>query len=231
MVTRTHNNPAESNPSLFLTVKNSIKQYKARWLIASLVILATLMVSNPQGFINLWLTRDQQAMLMVERQEFGKAALTFSDQHWIAYSYYANGEFLQAATIFAQLTGEEALFGEANALAHAGNINLAIKRYEELLAEGPQENTNNALREQAQANLAILTELAKKQVKTKAKDGCGPPPDDAIQMSEEELAQIKKNSPKNQANLSGEMWLQQVQQNPSKFLKKKFKQEYTDANR
>ncbi|WNC70240.1 hypothetical protein RI845_08890 [Thalassotalea nanhaiensis] len=213
-----------SNPSAFAKLIKNVKAYKSRWLLTALLLITTIIYSNPQPFVNLWLSRDQQAMLMVEREEFAKAALTFSNQHWIAYSYYANGEFLQAASVYSQIPGEVALFGEANALAHAGNINLAITKYEKLL-----ENNRNHV--QAQHNLAIVKELAKNQVKTKTKGGGSPSPDNAVQMSKEELAKIKDQPQKNKAKMTGEMWLQQVEQNPTKFLKKKFQQEYVDANR
>lgn len=212
------------NINAFAKLSENVKAYKLRWLTTAILLIAAIIYSNPQTFINLWLSRDQQAMVMVEREEFGKAALTFSNQHWIAYSYYANGEFLQAANVFAQIPGEQALFSEANALAHAGNINLAIVKYEKLL----EKNSEHI---QAQHNLAIVKELAKNQVKTESKGGQGPSPEDAIQMSEEELAKIKEKQQKKQAPLTGEMWLQQVEQNPTKFLKKKFQQEYVDANR
>ncbi|WOH38633.1 hypothetical protein RI844_05280 [Thalassotalea fonticola] len=212
------------NTSAFAKFGNNIKAYKSRWLLTVILLITTIIYSNPQAFINLWLSRDQQAMLMIEREEFGKAALTFSEQHWVAYSYYANGEFLQAAMVFSQIPGEVALFGEANALAHAGNINLAIIKYEKLIE-------NNGQHVHAQHNLAIVKEVAKNQVKTEAKGGGGPSPDNAVQMSEEELAKIKDKPQKNQTKLTGEMWLQQVEQNPTKFLQKKFQQEYIDANR
>ncbi|TRX56495.1 hypothetical protein [Thalassomonas sp. M1454] len=217
-VTKAFNNKA------FTKLSESIKTYKTRWLITAILLITMSIYSNPQSFVNLWLSRDQQAMLMVEREEFGKAALTFSDQHWIAYSYYANGEFLQAANVFAQIPGKQALFSQANALMHAGNINLAIARYEKLL----EINSQHA---KALHNLAVAKKLAENQVKTQSKGGQGPSPDNAVEMSEEELAKIKAKQQKKQPPLTGEMWLQQVDQNPTKFLQNKFQQEYVDANR
>ena len=144
--------------------------------------------------------------------------------HWIAYSYYANGEFAQAASAFSQMSGEEALFGEANALAQAGNLNRAIQKYEELLAENEDHS-------KAKTNLAIVQEVASNQVKSESKGGQGDTPENAVLMSKEELAKIKERPQKEQVQLTGEMWLEQVEQNPSKFLKRKFQQEYIDANR
>lgn len=205
-------------------LKANVATYKLRWLFATIIAIAASIYSNPQGFLNLWLTRDQQAMLMVDKKEFGQAALTFSDQRWIAYSYYANGEYSQAASMFSQLKGEDALFGEANALALAGNARSAITRYEQIL-------DTNSEHIGAQKNLAILESFLKKQVRTKSKDGDSEQSDDVKEMSEEDLKNLKDSKPKYENSLSGEMWLQQVQQNPEKFLQKKFQQEYVDANR
>lgn len=205
-------------------LKTNFGQYKLRWLLVFSVIIAASIYNNPQGFINLWLTRDQQAMLMVDKKEFDRAALTFSDQRWIAYSYYANGEFTQAASVFAQISGDEALFGQANALALGGDARRAITKYEELIA-------NNSEHVGAQKNLILLKSLLRKQVMKKSNDGDNDKSDQAEEMSKEDLAKLKDAKPNYQNNLSGEMWLQQVKQNPEKFLQKKFQQEYLDANR
>lgn len=208
-----------------MTLANRIWQWqglitrfcKAHIVVVSLVfigMLSLLIYGNQQAFINLWLTRDQQAMVSLQQGDAAKAALTFSDENWIAYSYYADGDFATAANVFAKLDGPEAKFSQANALAHAGQFIQASALYKQVLAVKPQYQA-------ATDNLKLMTEVIKKMKKSSGKKEL------SNEIARNQKFTNKKNKPTAiKKELSSALWLQQVQQNPSKFLRKKFQQEY-----
>lgn len=195
---------------------------KAHKLLSSLVFVALLSLAiyaNPQAFINLWLSRDQQAMITLNQGNAAKAALTFSDKQWIAYSYYADGDFEQSANLYAQVEGVDAKFSQANALAHAGQFQLASSLYKEVLAI-------EAKHSEATSNLKLMGELIKKIKKSKGKKEFS----NEIAKNQK-FTKTDKKAKKADQILSSDLWLQRVQHNPSKFLRKKFQQEYKNAQK
>lgn len=189
--------------------------------VITLVILA-LSVSaylNPQSFLNLWLTRDQQGMILLEQNKTDKAALTFNNTQWVAFSFYADGDFEQAANLFAQFEGVEAMFSRANALAHGGQYFKAAQLYQEVLALEPNNKA-------ASENLALIDKVIKNLKKKPGKK----------ELSNEVAPNLKMNSTKKKVTekakvQSSQLWLEQVQQNPSKFLRKKFQQEHQNESK
>ena len=203
-------------------VINISKVYQNHKKIAITLVILALAISaylNPQGFLNLWLTRDQQGMVLLEQNKTGKAALTFNDTKWVAFSFYADGNFEQAANLFAQFEGIEATFSRANALAHSGQYFKAAELYQEVLVLEPN---NKAARD----NLALMNKVIKSLKKRPGKK----------ELSNEVAPNLKMNSTKKkvveQAKVqSSKLWLEQVQQNPSKFLRKKFQQEHQNETK
>lgn len=177
--------------------------------------------SSPQSFINLWLTRDQQAMIYFNKGEYDKAESLFNDTHWAAYSFYLNGEFIQAAKLYGQLNTISARFSQANALAHAAKYQEAAKIYRQILAE-------QATHKGAKNNLQRVKKLLETRVSSPASSMDGEV--SGNQRLGGSKSQVKKKQLTKSAPLrSDAIWLKQVQENPEKFLKKKFKQEYINA--
>ncbi|KGJ94131.1 tetratricopeptide repeat protein [Colwellia psychrerythraea] len=216
MVTATIKNLAN------LRVSNICKLYlHNKKSVITLVILAlsTWTYINPQGFLNLWLTRDQQGMMLLEQGETSKAALTFNDKQWVAYSFYVEGDFEQAANLFVQFEGGDAIFSRANALAHLGQYFKAAELYQEVLTLAP----NNTA---ASENLSLMTQIIKSLKKRPGKKV----------LSNEIAPNLKVNNTEKkvieQAKVqSSKLWLEQVQQNPAKFLRKKFQQEHQNETK
>ena len=195
------------------------KAHKLLSFVAFIALLSLAIYANPQAFINLWLSRDQQAMLTLKQGDAGKAALTFSDKHWIAYSYYADGDFEQSANLYAKFEGVDAQFSQANALAHAGQFQLASALYQQVLVIEPEHS-------EAISNLKLMAKLIKKMKKSKGKKEFS----NEIAKNQK-LTKTDKKPQKADQPLSSELWLQRVQHNPSKFLRKKFQQEYKNAQK
>lgn len=200
-------------------VKPIFKQYK-RTIIAVIVILSTASIyDNPQGFLNLWMTRDQQAAMFLKQGDPERAALTFEDKKWSAYSFYQAGNFEQALALFKQQSSEDALFAQANAQAHLGQLFNAKASYIKLLK-------SNREHQGAQVNLKLMEEMIKKLKKSSKK---------VVELVED--GKVDKNTqytdaPKVKSEVpSDQLWLKQVQQNPGKFLRKKFQQEHVNASK
>jgi len=193
---------------------NFYQAYKLRLIGLSIVVLALSAYFNPQAFLNLWLTRDQQGVLLLEQGNPNKAALTFRDKDWVAFSFYADGNFEQAASLFAQFEGIEAQFSQANALAHAGQYFQAMAIYQAILSVEPNHK-------RAGDNLTLMNKLIKKMKKTPGKKELS----NEI-MKNQQVNEIKNEPTADKRIQSSQLWLEQVQQNPSKFLRKKFQQEH-----
>jgi tetratricopeptide (TPR) repeat protein len=198
-------------------------KHKTLTILTFLVIISLSIYANPQAFINLWLTRDQQAIVALKQGDTAKAAITFADKNWIAYSFYADGNFEQAAVLYKALykkmKGTDAQFSLANAMAHMGQYTEAGKGYQSILKDKPHHV-------EAQANLTLINELIEKmknapRKKSKSEEVAGKP----------KISDDKSKPKERKAHVSSELWIKQIQQNPSKFLRKKFQQEYTNANK
>lgn len=199
---------------------STLYQNNKKTVIAAVVLaLSAWAYANPQGFLNLWLTRDQQGMMLLDKGNTSKAALTFNDTQWVAYSFYADGNFQQAANLFAQFEGVEAIFSRANALAHIGQYFKAKELYQAVLAKEP----NNSA---ASDNLALMDKIIKNLKKKPGKKVLSNDIAPNMKMNKTEKKAMAK--PKVQ---SSKLWLEQVQQNPSKFLRKKFQQEHQNENK
>lgn len=108
--------------------------------MSRLTSLLLLGIPNPvlaAGFLDLWLTPDQQGQRLYEREQYAEAAEAFEDPAWRAASHYRAGDFEQAAALYGALTGPEAAFNRGNALVLLGSYDEAINSYEAALVARP----------------------------------------------------------------------------------------------
>ena len=219
-------NSATEASSIFQRIKRlpstMVRWYRAHLALSIAIIIglvSLVIYNNQQAFWNLWLTRDQQGMVVLNQGNPAKAARTFIDKDWIAYSFYADGDYQRAASIYAQYEGTQAKFSQANALAHAGQYFTAAELYQSVIEQEP----NN---QQAIENLALMEKIisnlkkspGKKTLSTEIADG-------------QKFVKVEKKPKSNNRLPSHALWLEQVQQNPSKFLRKKFQQEHLNEQK
>lgn len=115
-------------------------------------------IAEPQGlaWADLWQTRDQQATQLLKQQRYLEAASKFARQDWSAIANYKNGDFAKAVS---QLEGREdalSLYNKGNALAFKGDLEQAIKAYEQVLQQQPDHAD-------AKHNKAVLEQLLQQQ--------------------------------------------------------------------
>lgn len=208
--------------------------YRARKLQLNIFLLVLIILFSyikTQAMADLWLTRDQQGQVLFNLGYYRHAAATFNDPLWQAYSYYAAGNFDQAASIYSQFDLLEAKFFRANAMAHARHYVNAREVYQAILTENPNHQG-------AQENLrivqAIINEInltsqnqAVEQGESSKSLGDEPQTADGAKRQDiipQEMTQLTAEQILQDPKLN-EIWLRQVQKNPSRFLSYKFQQQ------
>jgi tetratricopeptide (TPR) repeat protein len=202
------------------SINATLKQYKKAIIAVLILLCATSVYDNPQGFLNLWLTRDQQGSLWLKQQNTERAAITFENKSWSAYSFYQAGDFEQALLLFKAEESEDSLFAQANALAHLGQVFKAKELYQVLLKKNNQHVGANK-------NLQLMEEIIKQLKKSPNKKTVELTEDGKMTNTSNQADAPKVNTP----IPTNQLWLKQVQQNPAKFLRKKFQQEHLNASK
>ncbi len=123
-----------------------------RGMLTLLLVGGWLNVAEAGWFLN----DNQEAMRAFENKDYTKATTLFTDADWRGSAAYKNGDFATAYAEFAKGNDETALYNQGNALAKAGKIDEAIKKYEEVL----QKNKDFA---DAEFNLEYLKKQQRQQ--------------------------------------------------------------------
>ncbi|MFT5483123.1 MAG: Ca-activated chloride channel family protein [Halieaceae bacterium] len=183
-------------------------------------------------FVDLWLTSDQQGRWYFERGEFERAAQVFSDSSWKAVAYYHAENFNAAADIFLQLNNAVAYMHAGNAFAHGQRYLDALDAYDESLRLRPNHAGSLANRRRVQELVDAINRMSESQQSE---------PGEAVERSEElgdeprraEGAQRETFDKEQTQTLSAEeilaneainaLWMREVQPNPARFLKIKFR--------
>lgn len=132
--------------------------FRRGWLLMlPLLIIFETPTAHAFGWQDLWKTKDQQAMQMMQQEDFNNAASTFKNPAWQASANYKSGDYEQSLSQFEQLeSSPQNLYNQANALAKMQNYEEAIKRYEQAIT---QQNDFTAAKE----NKALLEKLLEQQ--------------------------------------------------------------------
>jgi Ca-activated chloride channel family protein len=166
------------------------------------------------------LTPDQRAHRLFQRGQYAEAAERFTDPMWKGVALFENGDFKEAAGVFAGFDTAEGAFNHGNALVMLGKYEDAAARYQRALELKP-----------AWKPPVVNLEIARGRAKLVEKKGGdmtggamgadeitfekGPPPSSAGD------EQIEATGAAGDAELRA-VWLRQVQTKPADFLKAKF---------
>ncbi len=173
-------------------------------------------VVHQYSFLEFWLSKDQQAYVQFEKKNYAQSAVLFDDPLLKGYSYYLSGDFTGAIEVLGSKEEGQAKFIVANSYAHTAQFKKAKVLYNELLASCELSNL-------AENNLKVV-EMAIEKIKSSPpkKQGSEKVIDDRNLVEEQAKEEISKV-----LVISDQVWLKQVRQNPSKFLRQKFQQEYS----
>ena len=204
-------------------------------ILASLVVCISVAVYfKPTAVADMWLTRDQQGMVLFKLGYYQQAANHFNSTRWQAYSLYGAEQFDPAAILYDQFDTVTEQIARANALAHARRYVAAKGVYEHALSQEPDNK-------QARHNLLVvqniidevnrLSESQQGEAGDSPKElGDDPQTGDGAKKKEIVL-KVAEHYDASQLLLDpklNEMWLRQVQKDPARFLAAKFQMQ-TDA--
>lgn len=190
-------------------------------------ILAALLIAVLAGAYCVYtggcslLTADQQGYRFYKKQDYTKAAESFSDSMWRGTALYEVGKFKEAAGIFAGFDSAAGAYNQANSLVMQGRYEEAVARYERALALQPGWK-------EAEINKDIASHRAEMMKKEGGNMTDG-------QMGADEITFDKGRSSPDAApeETDGggqhmgdaemrQVWLRKVQTKPADFLKSKF---------
>lgn len=195
------------------------------WILLVLIVLAWI-VAAPQSFMNLWLTPDQQGRVWFRLGDYERASRTFENPRWRGFSLYAGQDFAHAESYFSQYQDAASLLARANSLAHQRDYAAARRAYENLAKHDPNHPAPAVNIPVMEALIEADKDMSESEMsekdggKRKPGQGSG-----ASEGNEEqgalELEQYSAEQLLQDPELT-EMWLRQIQRDPSEFLTTKF---------
>jgi len=205
--------------------KPSPSRRRRLWLALVLVAL-TWAVANPRAFVNLWLTPDQQGRFWFQIGDYERASRAFEDPHWRGFSLYAAQDFTTAERYFSQYQDAESLLVHANALAHQMDYTAAKRAYEDLASRYPDHPAPAVNLPVVEALIKADKEMSDKKANENGESDRKPgqsagSSDGDEQQRTMELEQYSAEQLLQDPGLT-EMWLRQIQRDPSEFLITKF---------
>ena len=101
------------------------------------LLLLAWQAEEQGGFIDLWLTPDQQARIAYEALDFTAAADRFEDPAWAGIAAYRAGQYEASAASFGRIPTAVGFFNRGNALMKNREYAKAIVAYEQAVTEDP----------------------------------------------------------------------------------------------
>jgi Ca-activated chloride channel family protein len=190
-----------------------------------------------QSFLTLWFTPDQQGRYYFAQGDYARATQYFTDPAWKGMAFYYNENFSAAAELFAQLETSDGLFNLANAQAQGQHYVLAVKTYNRVLALKPKHLGARQNRQRIQQIIDEINLLSESQQpeagEAIAELGDAPQRADGAQKADTVPKPMKQLTA--QDILTDErvhnMWMRQIQQDPSRFLRVKFQMQLNQASK
>ena len=130
-----------------------------KWLIV-LVSVCLPPIANAFHWVDLWLTKNQQANQLMKNHQFSEASQQFTDPNWRATAAYRATQYENAAIEFQKSKSAEGYYNQGNALAQMGQYQQALTAYNNALKISPNH-------QDAQYNKKIMQDLLKKQNQNK----------------------------------------------------------------
>jgi Ca-activated chloride channel family protein len=214
--------PALALPMLILGLLWFRRGWTVRWS-AAILVFATLTGcgSAPRekaGFIDLWLTPDQQGRMAFDDLEFAAAAEAFEDPLWKGVAFYRTGDMEAAIDWFARSRSPEADFNMGNAYAVLHRYAEAVASYDAALADRPEWVEARENRECVKG----LMDAQSDEPPERAEGG-----EPSFNPDEEEASGLELPVPdpgtmEEEPPPTAELWLRRLQTTPADFLRKRF---------
>lgn len=193
--------------------------FRRGWVVRTSVILLALHLSSPRdahasGFVDLWLTKDQQGQLAFERGDYEDAARLFADPMWKGVASYKAAKFQDAVDAFSAVDTPESWYDQGNAFAHLGRLDDAVAAFETALRARPEWA-------EATANLELVRRLLKAQ-KDKQEEQPDQPSETPDSVQFDEKGKQGKEGVINIAEQTSQMWIDNIVVSPADLMARKF---------
>jgi len=202
------------------------------WVMVAAVVLG---VTSPgsaraEGWMDWFLTPDQQGQIAYDDLEFAIAGELFVDPYWRGFAKFRAGEYEESAQIFATMDSPEAALAEGMALIRSRQYRPAIAVFETALARRPNYPEAQNDLEIARAVLEFV-ETTREQSDTGEDTGIGA--DDVVFDNEANRgADSSIVVPKEDtAPLTGDQWMSAIDTDMGDFLRSRFLLEQAERQR
>ena len=111
---------------------------RSRLRAAGLLLLLIPVSATAAGFLDLWLTPDQQGQRLFEQERYLDAAAVFEDPSRRAAAFYRGGDFESAASLYGAVGGADAAYNRGNALIMLGRYDAAMASFDQALQQRPE---------------------------------------------------------------------------------------------
>ncbi|MDD9177653.1 MULTISPECIES: vWA domain-containing protein [Aliivibrio] len=199
------------------------------------VSTVTLWQKITDGWMDLWLTADQQGQWYFEQSDYLKAAKQYQDPLKKGTAYYYAGEYQLAHSAFLQVKSDLGLFNAANALARQREYVAARDIFQGLLTE----DIDSELREKTENNLSVMQGIVDEVNRTsESQKGTTDGPEESFELAEDQPktgdgadeevdASLMTKESLNANEILGsqelaDKWLRRVEADPKYFLRAKF---------
>ena len=180
-------------------------------------------------FMDLWLTPDQQGRYYLNKGDYKMAAASFENITWRGIAYYRGENFKAAVEMFSRIETTDGYFNLGNAWAHGRSYLLAVKAYNQTLELDPEHKGALHNRSKIQAiiddiNLMSASQQAEPGESSKELGDDEPQTADGAErhdILERQVEQLSAEDILLDEQLN-ELWMRQVQKDPSRFLSVKF---------
>jgi len=175
------------------------------------------------GWVDWWLTADQQGDRLFDQERYLEAAGVFESPERRGAAFFRGGDFESAAAVFGRLRTPEAAYNQGNALVMLGRYDEAIKSYEDALKLRPGWT-------QAGENLAVASARKQRLAPPESDDGGTGGQLEADEIVFDDSGRVNKSGSE-QVTEGGEalaedelraVWLRRVQNDPAEFLRTRF---------
>jgi Ca-activated chloride channel family protein len=174
---------------LLLLLPLAALAFRRGWML--LLFIFIMPVSEPvqaSMWDDMWRTRDQQARKQLEEGNAAEAAEMFENRDWRGVAQFESEDYADSAATFAQSGDTRSLYNLGNALARQGDLETAIKAYEQVLIKDPDDadaEYNRDLVQQALEEQQQQQEQEGEQESSEQSDGEGEPSDSESESDEE----------------------------------------------